>query len=199
MHILVSGSSGLIGSALLRFLRGRGDSVTVLRRPGTPLPVEQKFGYIGWDPENGHLDGEGIHRMDAVVHLAGENIAAGRWTAARKARIRDSRVDSTRLIAETMAGRPVPPKVLVCASAIGIYGDRPGESLIDESPAGQGFLAETCQAWEEACDPALRKGIRVVNLRIGVVLDPSGGALGKMLLPFKLGLGGVMEIGRAHV
>jgi hypothetical protein len=197
MHILVSGSSGLVGSAFLRFTRDKGDAVTVLRRPGTKYSSENKFGYIGWDPDAGHLDGEGIHRMDAVVHLAGENIAA-RWTAAQKARIRDSRVNSTRLIAETMAGRPQPPKVLVCASAIGIYGDRRDESLIDESLPGQGFLSETCQAWEDACDPARRKGIRVVNLRIGVVLHPSGGALGKMLLPFKLGLGGVIGDGRQY-
>lgn len=197
MHILVSGSSGLIGSAFLRFLREQRHSATLLRRPETKLHDEQKFGYMGWDPDNGHMDAEGIHRMDAVVHLAGENIA-GRWTAARKARIRDSRVKSTRLIAETIASRPEPPKVLVSASGIGFYGNR-GDELLDEaSPAGKGYLAEVCQEWEAATEPARKAGIRVVNIRIGVVLDAHGGALGKMLLPFKLGLGGVIGSGRQY-
>ncbi len=198
MHILVSGSSGLIGSAFLRFLREQGHSATLLRRPETRLHPEQKFGYMGWDPDNGHLDAEGIHRMDAVVHLAGENIAGGRWTASRKARIRDSRVKSTRLIAESIASRPQPPKVLVSASAIGFYGDRGDELLDEESPAGKGYLAEVCQAWEAATEPAQKGGIRVVQVRIGVVLDPNGGALGKMLLPFRLGLGGVIGSGRQY-
>jgi len=198
MHILVSGSSGLIGSAFLRFLREQGNSATLLRRPETKLHDEQKFGYMGWDPDNGHLDAEGIHRMDAVVHLAGENIAGGRWTAARKARIRDSRVKSTRLLAETIASRPQPPKVLVSASGIGFYGDRGDELLDEESPAGKGYLAEVCQAWEAATEPARKAGIRVVHVRIGVVLDAHGGALGKMLLPFKMGLGGVIGSGRQY-
>lgn len=197
MHILVSGSSGLIGSAFLRFLREQRHSATLLRRPETKLHDEQKFGYMGWDPDNGHMDAEGIHRMDAVVHLAGENIA-GRWTAARKARIRDSRVKSTRLIAETIASRPEPPKVLVSASGIGFYGNRGDEQLDEASPAGKGYLAEVCQEWEAATEPARKAGIRVVNIRIGVVLDAHGGALGKMLLPFKLGLGGVIGSGRQY-
>jgi hypothetical protein len=135
--------------------------------------------------------------MDAAVHLAGENIA-GRWTAARKARIRESRVRSTRLLAESLAGIADPPRVLVCASGVGFYGNR-GDALLDEdSSAGQGYLSEVCQAWEAAAEPARQKGIRVVHLRIGVVLDTRGGALAKMLLPFKLGVGGVVGSGRQY-
>ena len=126
----------------------------------------------------------------AVVHLAGENIAAGRWTPARKAEIRRSRVDGTRNLCEVLARLPHPPKVLVSASAIGLYGDRGAEILTEESAAGTGFLAEVCREWEAAAAPAARVGIRVVNLRFGMVLSPTGGALKKMLLPFKLGMGG---------
>ncbi len=128
--------------------------------------------------------------MDAVVHLAGENISAGRWTDARKARIRDSRVQGTRLLCESLVGLSQPPKVLVCASAVGYYGDRKDEVLTEESTPGAGFLAEVCREWEEAAESAAQASIRVVYLRTGIVLSPSGGALAKMLLPFKLGLGG---------
>src|SRR5262249_18609370 len=132
----------------------------------------------------------------AVVHLAGENIALGRWTAARKQRIHDSRVNGTRLIAETISRIDPPPQVFVSASAIGYYGDRGREILREESPAGTGFLSEVCREWEAATGPATRKGVRVVHLRTGLVLSAHGGPLGKMLFPFKSGLGG--KIGSGH-
>jgi uncharacterized protein (TIGR01777 family) len=137
--------------------------------------------------------------MEAVVHLAGENIASGRWTAARKARIRSSRVMGTRTLCETLARLSQPPKVLVSASAIGYYGDRGAEPLWENSAFGTGFLAEVCRAWEEATQPAVQKGIRVVLLRIGIVLSPAGGALAKMLIPFQLGLGGVIGSGNQYM
>lgn len=137
-----------------------------------------------------------MEARDAFVHLAGENIAAGRWTRARKARIRDSRVKVTRRLCESLAGLSQPPKVLVSASAVGYYGDRGEEVLTEESPAGMGFLSEVCRGWEAACEPAVQKGIRVVNLRTGMVLSAAGGVLPRMLLPFRMGLGGRIGSGR---
>jgi uncharacterized protein (TIGR01777 family) len=128
--------------------------------------------------------------VDAVVHLAGENIAAGRWTSARKAEIRQSRVEGTRRLCEALARLAQPPRVFVSASAIGFYGDRGAQTLTEESGAGSGFLPDVCREWEAATEPASQAGIRVVNLRFGMVLSPAGGALQKMLPPFKLGLGG---------
>jgi hypothetical protein len=141
------------------------------------------------------VDTSALSGADAIVHLAGENIASGRWTAARKERIRDSRVNGTRLIAESIARMDRPPQVLISASAIGYYGDCGRELLREESPAGAGFLAEVCRQWEAATDAATRKGVRVVHLRTGIVLSAKGGAMGKMLLPFKLGLGGKIGSG----
>jgi uncharacterized protein (TIGR01777 family) len=141
-----------------------------------------------------HLEG-----LDAVVHLAGENIADGRWTDEKKRRIRESRVQGTRALCEALAQLENKPKVLVCASAIGYYGDR-GETLVDEnSSAGGGFLSDVCQEWEQATEPARKAGIRVVNLRIGVVLSPKGGALAKMLLPFQMGAGGNLGSGKQYM
>ena len=141
----------------------------------------------------------GSRAFDAVVHLAGENIASGRWNAARKAAIRDSRVNGTRFLCDALAGLARPPKTLVCASAVGYYGDRGEERLTEESPPGTGFLAEVCREWEAASAPAARKGIRVVALRIGMVLSPKGGALARMLPLFRAGLGGVIGGGRQYV
>jgi uncharacterized protein (TIGR01777 family) len=144
------------------------------------------------------IDSAKLEGLDAVVHLAGENIAEGSWTAEKKARIRDSRVKGTRLVSKALAGLNQKPRVLVCASAIGFYGDRGAEILTEQSPAGSGFLADVCQEWEAATEPAAQAGIRVVNMRIGIVLTPRGGALQKMLLPFKFGVGGVMGDGRQY-
>jgi hypothetical protein len=151
-----------------------------------------------WDPERQFVDSSAFSGADAIVHLAGENIASGRWTAARKRRIRDSRVKGTRLIAETISSMERLPQVLVSASAIGFYGDRGSEVLREESPSGTGFLADVCRQWEAATDAATQKGIRVVHMRTGLVLSAKGGAMGKMLLPFKLGLGGKIGSGNQY-
>jgi uncharacterized protein (TIGR01777 family) len=154
---------------------------------------------IYWDPAQGHLSQEQLEGFDAVVHLAGESIAEGRWTAAKKKRILDSRVQGTKLLSETLARLKNPPRVLVVASAIGYYGDRGGEILTESSSRGSDFLAEVCEAWERAAQPAKEKGIRVVHPRIGIVLGKGGGALAKMLLPFKLGLGGRLGSGNQYM
>ena len=195
MRVAVSGSTGLVGSQVVASLSAAGHEVVrLVRRP--PAPGEK---VVRWNPEKGEIDAAGLGGLDAVVHLAGENIASGRWTAARKAAIRDSRVNATRLLCETLAGLARPPKTLVCASAIGYYGDRGADVLTEESPPGTGYLAEVCREWEAASEPAARKGIRVVVLRIGVVLSAKGGALSRMLSPFRAGLGGVIGSGRQYV
>jgi uncharacterized protein (TIGR01777 family) len=186
MKIAVTGATGLIGSALTRSFQTAGHDVVRLRRPAD------------WDPEKHSVDTSVLRGVDAVIHLAGESIASGRWSAARKGRIRDSRVNGTRLIAETIAGMADRPQVLVSASAIGYYGDRGSEVLREESGPGTGFLSDVCRQWEAATDPATRKGIRVVHLRNGLVLSKDGGALPKMLLPFKLGVGGKIGSGNQY-
>ncbi len=193
MKILVTGASGLVGSALVPLLAGGGHEVARLGR-STPGP-----GDIHWDPDAGVLDAAALEGFDGVIHLAGENIAAGRWNAARKRRIKDSRVRGTRLLAETLAALERPPRVLVSASAIGFYGDRGDKELGEESPAGTGFLTEVCREWEAATEAAAGKGIRVVHARLGVVLSRDGGALAKMLTPFKLGAGGIVGSGRQYM
>ena len=150
---------------------------------------------VFWDPAAGELDPDALEGVEAVVHLAGENIAAGRWNAVRKERIRESRVAGTKLLCSKLAEMPHPPKVRVCASAIGYYGDRGDESLPEDAPAGEGFLPDVCREWEAASSAAEHAGIRVVRLRIGVVLSSKGGALKKMLLPFKMGAGGKVGSG----
>lgn len=192
MRIILTGSTGLVGSELVPFLRAREHSVTrLVRRPAHPEGKE-----IAWEPAESKLDAAALEGHDAVVHLSGESLAAGRWTAARKVRIVESRVQSTRLLAATLAQLTHPPRVLACASAVGYYGDRGEEVLTEESPGGAGFLAQLCREWEAACEAAAQKGIRVANLRFGVVLSAAGGALKKMLPPFRMGLGGVIGGGR---
>jgi len=193
MKILVSGSTGLVGSALVPFLLTGGHQVARLVRSQPTAGGE-----VPWDPAAGRLEATNLEGLDAVVHLAGERIT-GRWTAAKKARIRSSRVQGTRLLAEALAGLKQPPKTLVCASAIGYYGNRGDEVLREDSPSGAGFLAEVCREWEAAARPAAEKGIRVVQLRIGVVLSPAGGALARMRTPFKLGLGGRIGNGKQYM
>jgi uncharacterized protein len=194
MNILVTGASGLIGTALVSSLTSHGHEVTRLVR-GQPRSGEKA---ARWDPMAGTIDASALEGADAAVHLAGESIAE-RWTAAKKVRIRDSRVKGTQLLCETLARLSSPPKVLVSASAIGYYGDRGEEILSEESPPGRGFLSEVCRAWEAATEPAQRQGIRVVQLRMGVVLSPAGGALAKILPPFRMGLGGVLGSGRQYM
>ena len=186
MRIALTGSSGLVGSALVSSLQSAGHEVVRLKRP------EQ------WDPDSGTIDSSVLSGSDAVVHLAGENIASGKWTAARKQRIHDSRVNGTKLIAETISRIDPPPRVLVSASATGYYGNRGSKVLREESPSGRGFLSEVCRQWEAATVAATRKGVRVVHLRTGLVLSTHGGALGKMLLPFKFGLAGKIGSGNQY-
>jgi uncharacterized protein (TIGR01777 family) len=151
-------------------------------------------GEIGWSPGDGRIDSGRLGGFDAVLHLSGESIV-DRWTAEKMRRIRDSRVDSTRLLCEALARTTPPPTTLICASAVGYYGDRGAEILTEKSPAGVGFLADVCQEWEQAADAARLAGIRVIHLRLGVVLSAAGGALVQMLRPFQLGLGGVVGSG----
>jgi uncharacterized protein (TIGR01777 family) len=195
LHVLVTGSTGLVGSALVPFLTTGGHPVTRLVR-SRPRPGTSE---VQWQPAAGHLPTSALGGADAVVHLAGENLSAGRWTAEKKARIRDSRVRGTRLLCEALAHLPNPPKVLVSASAIGYYGDQGTEILREASGPGHDFLAEVCRAWESATEPAVQRGIRVVQLRLGIVLSPAAGALAKMLLPFKIGAGGVIGTGQQYM
>ncbi len=195
LRILVTGSTGFVGSALVPFLAAGGHRVACLVRT---LPRQGKD-EIQWGPGTGFIDAARLEGLDGVVHLAGENIATGRWTAEKKAMIRDSRVDGTKLLCDALAGLKQPPKVLVCASAIGYYGDRGDEFLTEDSAPGTGFLAGVCREWEAATQSAEQKGIRVVRLRFGMVLSPTGGAMAKLLPPFKKGLGGVLGTGRQYV
>jgi hypothetical protein len=194
MRILVSGSSGLVGSALLKRCSTSADIIRLVRRD--PKPGGQE---IRWDPQAGQMAAEALEGLDAVVHLAGDNIAAARWTAAKKARIYRSRVEGTALLAQTLAKLARPPKVLVSASAVGFYGDRGTEELDESSPLGRGFLASVCRDWEAATEPASRAGIRVVIARLGVVLAREGGALARLIGLFRLGLGGRLGNGRQYL
>ena len=193
MKILVTGSTGLVGSAVVPFLTTGGHQVLRLVR-GTACDDDE----IAWNPATGEIDTAKLEGLDAVVHLAGENIATGRWTTAKKAAIRDSRVNGTRVLSEALAKLTIKPSVLLGASAIGYYGER-GEAVMTEtSPPALDFLGNVCRDWEAATEPAKQAGIRVVNLRIGVVLTPRGGALAKMLTPFKLCAGGIVGSGRQY-
>jgi len=194
MKILISGSSGLIGSSLIPLLTTGGHSVTRLVRSKRGISENDVY----WDPVDEEVETSKIEGHDVVIHLSGENVA-GRWTSDKKREIEDSRINTTKFICQTMAKLKKKPKLLVCASAVGFYGDRDDEILTEESKAGTGFLGEVAKEWEAATDTASKAGIRVVNLRFGVVLSPKGGALGKMLLPFQLGLGGKMGSGDQYI
>jgi uncharacterized protein (TIGR01777 family) len=188
-RILISGASGLIGSALIPSLESHGYEVVRLVRKGPGKSNE-----IQWDPMH-PIPPETVSGYEAVIHLSGESIT-GRWTAAKKTRIRDSRVVSTRNLSEALSKCQNPPKTFLCASATGYYGNRGDEVLTEESAPGVGFLPKACIEWEAATAPAANAGIRTVNLRTGIVLSCDGGALKQMLLPFRLGLGG--RIGSGH-
>lgn len=194
MKIVVSGSTGLIGTPLLQALARRGHEVVPLvrRRPAAGEHA------LAWDPERGTIDRAGLEGVDAVIHLAGENVF-GRWSPAKKQRIHDSRVTGTRLLCDALAGLRARPAALLAASAIGYYGDRGDETLNEQSAAGEDFLAHVARDWEAATGAAARAGIRVVNMRIGVVLTTRGGALAKMLPAFRIGLGGPIGSGNQYV
>lgn len=188
-RILISAVSGLIGSALVAEFRQRGDEVVTLVRRTAQGSSERE-----WHPEAA-VPREIISGFDAVIHLSGESVA-GRWNEAKKLRIRDSRVITTENLTRALVTAAKKPAVFICASAIGYYGNRGDEVLIEESPAGEGFFPELCREWEAATDPARAAGIRVANLRTGIVLSRDRGAFKQMLLPFRLGLGGKIGDGR---
>ena len=192
MKILVSGSHGLVGKALMKSLTGDGHEVVRLVRG------EHAFGSpeVGWQPDQGRIDSAHLEGFDGVVHLAGESVASGRWTSAKKRAIRDSRVKGTLLLSDALARLSRPPSVFITASATGYYGDRGDELLNEKSPPGKGFLPDVCINWEGATAPAVEKGIRTIYARFGILLDAKGGALPKMLTPFRMGIGGRIGDGK---
>jgi uncharacterized protein (TIGR01777 family) len=190
MRVIVSGSSGFIGSALLPLLRAGGHDVVCLVRRGAQGAHE-----ISWDPEAGRIDPGALEGAEAIIHLAGDSISEGRWTKAKKERILRTRVQGTTLLARAVMEMRRPPRRVLSASGIGFYGDRGEETLTEESRSGEGFLAEVCREWEAAIAPAASAGVSVTTMRIGGVLDPRGGALKKLLPIFRLGLGGRMGSG----
>lgn len=194
MRILVSGGSGLIGKELIATLAYDGHQIVQLvRRPPNP---EARITEFVWDPEHGAFDSQTLGRIDAAIHLGGISIAGRRWNANRKLLIRESRVRSTRLLAQALAGLPNPPKVFIVASAVGFYGNRGEEPLTEDSPPGGGFLADTAIRWESAADVAREAGIRVVHARFGLIISRHGGILSKIRTPFQSGLGGKFGNGR---
>jgi uncharacterized protein (TIGR01777 family) len=192
MKILISGSHGLVGKALVRSLVEDAHEVVRLVRRGDTIGELE----VEWHPNQGRIDAQRLEGFDAVVHLAGESIASGRWTDEKKRSIRDSRVKGTSLLSETLAHLSRPPAVFISASAIGYYGNRGDEELTETSAPGDDFLASVCVEWEEATRPAAEQGIRTVLARFGVILDRDGGALSKMLTPFRMGIGGRVGDGR---
>lgn len=194
MRILVSGASGMVGRELIVALTYDGHQVVQLvRRPANP---EARTSEFSWDPEHGAFDSRMLGHIDAAVHLGGVPIAGGRWSAERKLLIRESRVRSTRLLSQALAGLPQPPKVLVVASAVGFYGNRGEEPLTEDSPPGEGFLADTAVRWESAADTAREVDIRVVHARFGLILSRNGGILNRLRIPFQTALGGKLGNGR---
>ena len=195
MNLAMTGSSGLIGSNLFPLLKSNGNDVTKIVRTNQDKCKTS----INWTFEGGSWDGTNEINFRGIVHLAGENIASGRWTKDKKERIRMSRVNGTKTLCNMIVNLRTKPKVLVCASAVGFYGDSGDEILNEESAKGNGFLSDVCKQWEDATKLASDAGIRVVNLRFGMVLSNEGGALAKMLFPFKLGLGGKVGNGMQYM
>ena len=193
MKILITGASGLIGSALSAYLSGKGHLIGELRRG----KGDGRKPY--WDIDNGVVDLAEFGEPEAIVHLGGQSIADGRWNESKKRLILDSRVNSTELMVKTIGQMTTKPSVFICASAIGFYGNRGEEVMDEQSLHGNDFVSEIAMKWEKASQQASDFGVRVVNIRTGMVLSPNGGALAKMLLPFKLGLGGIIGSGTQHV
>jgi uncharacterized protein (TIGR01777 family) len=193
MKVLIAGASGLVGSALIPALEAEGAEVTRLVRSSAGARE------IEWHPNNDQIDATQLEGFDAVINLAGENIAAGRWTDDQKRKIHDSRVNGTHLLSEAIARLKQRPAVFLCASATGIYGDRGDETLDEQSESGGGFLAGVCREWEMATEPAVQAGVRTVNLRFGPILARAGGMLAKLLTPFKMGMGGKVGSGKQYI
>lgn len=194
MRILITGASGFIGSDLTSVLRERGHEVITLVR-SEPKDASERY----WKPADLLLEPAALDGIEAVIHLAGASIAGGRWTDERKKQIYESRIESTRLLVDRMAEVDVPPRAFICASAIGYYGDRGDSPLTETDGPGTGFLADVCKDWEAEAMRAESHGIRTVRIRTGVVLGTTGGALGEMLLPFKLGVGGRLGSGKQYM
>jgi len=193
MKILVAGASGLVGSALIPALESDGAEITRLTRSSP------KANEIGWHPNQKQIDAARLESFDAIINLAGENIAEGRWTDEKKRKIRESRVNGTHLLSDAIAKLAPQRRVFLCASATGFYGNRDDEILDETSESGGGFLADVCREWEDATKPATKAGVRVVNLRFGPILAREGGMLGKMLTPFKMGMGGKVGSGKQYI
>jgi len=193
MKIAIAGASGLVGSALVPSLAAEGAVITRLVR-GAP-----KSGEIEWHPNQDQVTAQLLDGFDVIINLAGENIAAGRWTDEQKRKIRDSRVNGTHLLSEAIAKLETKPSAFICASATGIYGDRDDEILDEQSESGGGFLAGVCREWEKSCEPATKAGVRVVNLRFGPIIAREGGMLAKLLTPFKMGMGGKIGSGKQYI
>lgn len=195
MRVLISGSSGFIGSALVSHLTSTGHSVTRLVRSAS----NAEDGSVTWDPDEGNLESRDVDGFDAAIHLGGENMTSRRWSRTQKDRIHNSRIDSTRLLTDALQAASNPPSVFLCASASGYYGDRGDQLLTEDVESGTDFLANSTVAWERATDSIANAGIRVSNLRFGLVLSASGGLLDRMLPIFRLGLGGRLASGRQHM
>jgi len=193
MRIAIAGASGLVGKALTPLLEAEGHDVVRLVRSWP------KAGEIEWHPNQDSIDTGKLEGFDAIINLAGENVAEGRWTDEKKKKIHDSRVNGTHLLSEAIAKLTTKPRCFLCASATGIYGDRGDETLDEQSESGGGFLAGVCREWEKATEPAHRAGVRVVNFRFGPILARAGGMLEKMLTPFKMGLGGKIGAGKQYI
>ena len=193
MKVAVTGSSGLIGSSLVSFLSEKSVTVSKILRENT------KDDDISWKPEDGDWNSAFTGGVDGIVHLAGESVASGKWTRKKKEKIRNSRIEGTKRLCEHILKLPPPPSVLVCASAIGYYGNRGVEFLNEGSSRGSGFLPDVCLGWEEAAESVSKAGIRVVNVRFGIVLSKDGGALAKMMTPFKIGMGGKIGSGTQYM
>jgi uncharacterized protein (TIGR01777 family) len=198
MRILISGSTGFLGTALVESLEKQGHSIARLVRPGTLRKnvSATRTDVIPWDPVAGQFDAAGAEGADALIHLAGASIAGGRWNASRKKLLRTSRIDATRHLVGSLAKLQRPPRVIVAASAIGYYGNRGDETLTETSAPGNNFLAEVCREWEAETARGAEFGARVVSLRFGIILAAHGGALPRMAMPFKLGAGGRLGDGR---
>jgi uncharacterized protein (TIGR01777 family) len=194
MRILISGSTGLIGSAISEALARDGHTINRLLRPASSTHAQP--GDVHWDPVAHAFDATAAEGADAVVHLAGASIAEGRWTAARKQLLRASRIDATHHLVESLGALAHPPRIFLCASAVGYFGDRGDESLDEWSAAGTDFLATLTQDWEKEQTAAINFGARVVSMRFGIVLSGKGGALPRMAMPFKFGAGGRLASGR---
>lgn len=199
MNIAITGATGLVGTSLTNYLKSKGHNVKIITRK-----KENSGNSVFWDINNKIIESEKLENLDAIVHLAGENIAGknpiqGRWTKERKQEILGSRVKGTKFLSDVITKLSNPPKVFVCASAIGFYGDRNNESLNETSSKGSGFLSDVCQAWENSTQNVKDKGIRTVNTRFGVILSKDGGALKTMLLPFQMGVGGIVGDGKQYM